>query len=94
MSEILSQATPPDAVNDAPFDSANEDLDPADPGWLYSIAADQADQTGLLSVHVTVARNMPASQHPTKFTLVRWVPDPNYTYTPPTSAAAGAASGS
>jgi Tfp pilus assembly protein PilV len=84
MAEILAQVASPDPVENAPFTSSNESLDPAEPGWLYSISTEATDETGLISVRVTVSRDMPEAQHPVKFSVVRWVPDPNYTYTPPT----------
>jgi type II secretion system protein I len=84
MAEIVALVAPPDAVENAPFASANEALDPAEPGWLYSVSQDTTDEPGLIAVRVTVARDMPAVQHPVKFSVARWVADPNYTYTPPT----------
>lgn len=47
-----------------------------DPRFLYSITVDQASQTGLLAVAVTVVRDLPEQQHPQKFTLKRWIVDP------------------
>ncbi len=94
MAEIVSQATPPATVDKVPFDSSNEALDPAEPGWLYSISQETTDETGLISVRVTVTRDMPEGQHPIKFSVVRWVPDPSYTYTPPTSDTTSTPSGS
>ncbi len=71
-------------VENQQFDPSTESLDRSEPAWLYSISSGPTDENGLVSVRVTVTRDMPASQHPVKFTLVRWLPDPNYTYTPPT----------
>jgi len=47
-----------------------------DPRFLYSVAVDQANQSGLLSVQVTVVRDLPAEQHPIPFKITRWMVDP------------------
>ena len=86
MAEILSGVASPDTVENTTFESSNYALDPAEPAWLYSISSESTDEDGLISVRVTVTRDVPAGQHPVKFSLVRWVPDPNYVYTPPASS--------
>ena len=83
MAEIKAGITSTNSVDNVPFDSATEGLDPAEPAWLYSINSQSSDETGLISVRVTVTRDLPAGQHPVRFSLVCWLPDPNYTYTPP-----------
>jgi len=85
MSEIMAGIIAPDTTENTPFDTSSESLDPAEPGWLYSIASEATDEDGLISVKVTVTRDAPAAMHPTKFSLVRRMKDPNYTYTPPPS---------
>jgi hypothetical protein len=87
LAEIEAGIISPDPADNARFDTTTESLDPAEPAWLYSIEqpSPQADEEGLVSVRVTVTRDQPAGQHPVKFSLVRWVPDPNYVYTPPSS---------
>jgi Tfp pilus assembly protein PilV len=92
LAEIQAGITTTDEVDNAAFDSSSDSPDPADPGWLYSISSQSTDEDGLISVRVTVTRDAPASQHPLKFSLVRWVKDPNYTYTPPTSASGATSS--
>jgi hypothetical protein len=47
-----------------------------DSRFLYSVAVDQANQSGLLSVQVTVVRDLPAEQHPVPFKITRWMVDP------------------
>ena len=47
-----------------------------DPRFLYSVAVDQANQSGLLSVQVTVVRDLPAEEHPVPFKVTRWMVDP------------------
>ena len=94
LAEIESGITAPDPVEKAAFDATAESLDAAEPAWLYSISSEATDEEGLISVRVAVTRDMPAGQHPVKFSLVRWLPDPNYT--PPTqdSSSSGTSSSS
>ncbi len=89
MSEILSGVSSPSAVENTAFQSSDYALDPGEPAWLYSISSESTDEDGLISVRVTVTRQMPAGQHPVKFSLVHWVPDPNYVYTPPSGNSSG-----
>ena len=67
---------------------------PPSPAGCIPISQETTDETGLISVRVTVTRDMPEGQHPIKFSVVRWVPDPSYTYTPPTSDTTSTPSGS
>jgi Tfp pilus assembly protein PilV len=83
MAEIEAGITQPDSVQDEKFDAQTEEFDPSEPGWRYSIVSEATNETGLLSVKLTVTRDLPDAQRPINFTLVRWLPDPNYTYTPP-----------
>jgi type II secretion system protein I len=86
LAEIVTGVIPPDPVDKTPFDdSTTESIDPNEPAWVYSIESEQTDETGLISVRVTVTRDVPVEQHPVQFALVRWMADPNYTYTPPSS---------
>ena len=78
LSEILAGITPASAVGNTAFDSATTaSIDPGEPAWLYSIETGATDENGLIYVRVTVTRDLPANQHPVKFSLVRWMPDPN-----------------
>ena len=79
LAEIASGITSPDPIDGATFDTTLESLDPSEPAWLYSISRDSTDEEGLISVRVTVTRDLPPGQNPVKFSLVRWLPDPNYT---------------
>ena len=47
-----------------------------DPRFLYSVSVDQANQSGLLTVQVTVVRDLPAGEHPVPFKITRWMVDP------------------
>jgi len=79
LAEIAAGITSSQAVENAAFDTSSESLDPAEPAWIYSISTQSTDEEGLISVRLTVTRDLPAGQHPVKFSLVRWLPDPNYT---------------
>jgi prepilin-type N-terminal cleavage/methylation domain-containing protein len=79
LSELVTGVLAPDAVEKMPFDVESEALDPDEPAWLYSIETAETDETGLISVRVTVTRDLPPAQHPVEFSLVRWMPDPNAT---------------
>ncbi len=78
LNEILAGAVLPQATGDEPI--------PELPGWSLSVAVEPAGRAGLLAVKVTAAEN-PAAQLPTaqtqsapggrRFTLVRWIRDPN-----------------
>ena len=39
----------------------------------------EQDKEGLISVKVTVRKDLPAAQNPTSFSLYRWMLDPNST---------------
>ena len=94
LAEIQSGMISAQAVEETAFDTSSDSADPADPGWLYSILTQSTDEDGLISVRVTVTRDAPASQHPVKYSLVRWMKDPNYTYTPPSSNTSSTSSSS
>ena len=75
VAELTSQATTLEPIVDRPSE--------IDPDWRYSVEVAPADVAGLVSVAVTVSRANPTSQTiPTSstdgFTLVRWMPDPQY----------------
>ena len=80
LAEIVTGITPLQPVDKAAFDATTTaSLDPAEPAWLYSIETEPTDEDGLISVRVTVTRDLPAVQHPLQFSLVRWLPDPSAT---------------
>lgn len=43
------------------------------PAWLYSVERTPLDEDGLVSVRVTVMRDLPKERHPVSFSLVRWI---------------------
>jgi prepilin-type N-terminal cleavage/methylation domain-containing protein len=79
LSQISTGEMTPDPVEQEPFDTTSEQLDPSEAPWVYSVASEQTDEPGLIAVRVTVTRDMPREQHPVEFAVVRWIPDPNYT---------------
>ena len=48
------------------------------PDWQYSVEIGQTEAIGLLSVTVTVQQSPTVTSTPTPFSLMRWLPDPNY----------------
>jgi Tfp pilus assembly protein PilV len=76
MAEVVSGITAASPIDKSPFDA---DTDPTadDARWIYSIAIDTPNEDGLISVKVTVTKDLPEGQHPVDFSLVRWMPDPN-----------------
>jgi prepilin-type N-terminal cleavage/methylation domain-containing protein len=80
LAEIVAGITAAEPVDKAMFDlTMTDSLDPSEPAWLYSIETDPTEEVGLISVRVTVKRDLPPEQHPVQFSLVRWMPDPNAT---------------
>ena len=79
LAEIVIGITPSDPVPATPFDPDETALDPDEPAWLYSIDSEPTNEDGLISVTVTVTRDLPPEQHPVRFSLVRWLPDPSGT---------------
>ena len=79
LAEVVSGIAPASAIDKAPFDPTTEAAAVDDPNWVYSIATDSQSPgiQGLISVRVTVTKDIPAAQRPVEFSLVRWMPDPN-----------------
>lgn len=76
LAQITSGMMLPEPVVDARFDPADL-IDPYDPTpWVYAIETAAVDEQGLIAVAVTVAQDLPEAQHPVRFTLVRWIPNP------------------
>lgn len=48
------------------------------PRWQYSVTVTAAELPGLLLVEVTVNQDPTQFSRPTQFTLVRYMPDPDY----------------
>jgi prepilin-type N-terminal cleavage/methylation domain-containing protein len=79
LAEIMIGIITPDPVERVPFDETTTDsIDLSEPAWVYSIENEQTDELGLICVRVLVTRDLPLEQHPVQFSLVRWMPDPNY----------------
>jgi prepilin-type N-terminal cleavage/methylation domain-containing protein len=97
LAEIETGLAGMDSTTDEPFDpeAASRGLKNTPlAGWLYSIDKESTDEEGLLSIRVTVRQDRPAAQHPVKFSLVRWLPDPDYTSVTATNEQNSAASSS
>ena len=74
LAEIVAGITPAEPIQRATFETAT---DLSEPAWLYSIETASLEEEGLLSVRVTVTRDLPAQRHPVVFSLVRWIADPD-----------------
>jgi general secretion pathway protein I len=75
LSEIVAGITSSEPVQGVSIAGA---ADASEPAWLYSIETESLDEEeGLLSVRVTVSRDLPAEKHPVQFSLTRWIPDPD-----------------
>lgn len=61
-----------------PLQSASGTPVEENPDWLYIVEIGQTAVTGLLSVTVTVQQSPTVTANPTPFSLMRWLPDPNY----------------
>lgn len=53
--------------------------------WLYSVDWEPTFEEDLIAVQVTVVQDLPDERHPVKFTLVRWMPDPDAIRAPSSS---------
>ena len=51
LAEITAGVTPPESMSNVPLGSSQS--------WQYSVTVDSLEEAGLLSVSVTVARNLP-----------------------------------
>ncbi len=65
VSELTSGLYPLTPVTDA--------ADEFYPDWTYTVQVEQIDQEGLVAVQVTVKQNLPESQRPIRYSLVRWM---------------------
>ena len=74
LSEIVAGITPANPTERATFGTGT---DPNEPAWLYSIETASLEEEGLMSVRVTVTRDLPAEKHPVRFSLVRWISNTN-----------------
>jgi type II secretion system protein I len=80
LTEIAIGVTAAETVSSTAFDATTTDsLEPGEPAWMYSIDTQTTDEDGLIAVRVTVTRDLPPERHPVNFSLIRWLPDPNYT---------------
>jgi prepilin-type N-terminal cleavage/methylation domain-containing protein len=73
LDELASGARQLSVVNQAVLDPNSN------PPWLYSISVDNTDYQELVSVRVAVEQQLEARLQPTRFEIVRWMANPNYT---------------
>jgi type II secretion system protein I len=75
MAEVASEILPLSSTSGSPIDDA--------PGWVYSVDVQPAEQIGLLVVRVTVQQS--SSDRPIEFSVVRFMPDPNFEFNDPSA---------
>jgi type II secretion system protein I len=92
LAEIMAGVASANPVQRAPIENA---AGPGEPNWLYSIERTALDEEDLISVRVTVVRDLPTAMHPVSFSLVRWIDatqtSDTDTETPSTDASGGTA---
>jgi hypothetical protein len=74
LAEIVAGLTPPNPDQGAVVE---EDADPGEPGWQYTVEVTSVDSQGLIAAKVTVRQDLPAESHPIEFSLVRWMTSPD-----------------
>ncbi len=70
MAEVSAGVLPLQSTAATPIDE--------NPDWLFSVEIGQTAVNGLLSVTVTVQQAPTVTLNPTPFSLMRWLPDPDY----------------
>lgn len=84
VSQILADAKMAEIVCGAiPLDSSSGNSIDEAPGWQYSVEVQPAEQIGLLVVKVAVAQT--SSDRPVQFSIVRFMPDPNFQFNDPSA---------
>jgi prepilin-type N-terminal cleavage/methylation domain-containing protein len=73
MDELVAQARDLTAVTRAPIDEEG-----VDPLWVYSIETQPTSYEALVAVKVKVEQALDARLQPSRFELVRWLPNPDY----------------
>jgi general secretion pathway protein I len=74
LSEIISGLASTDPVQNATLEQATDSNEAA---WLYSVETNSLQEDGLLLLQVTVTRDQPAEKRPVRFSLQRWIPNPD-----------------
>lgn len=78
LSEILIGQRPLEPVADTAVEE--------EPGWRWSAAVGPAGPAGLIAVEVTVVRDVSEGRPARRFSLCRWVRDPDFSAWPAASA--------
>ncbi len=73
MAEVACGALPLESTSGVTIDDAR--------GWQYSVEVQPAEQIGLLVVKVSVLQT--SSDRPVQFSVVRFMPDPNFEFNDP-----------
>jgi len=89
MAEITSGITAPDAVDRAPVDTVSNATQFS---WVYSIETESTEIDGLLAVRVTVTPDVADEKHPVRCSMVRWIQDPNATFSSTSSEGSSSSS--
>jgi general secretion pathway protein I len=71
LAEILAGAVPLQTVSRAKLSTAA--ADPDEPAWLYSVEKTSLGEDQLVSIRVTVTRDLPPEKRPIQYSLVRWM---------------------
>jgi type II secretion system protein I len=85
MDELIAGVLPLSAVSQQQFAL------PSEPPWVFSIALEQTGYEELIVVRVLVEQQTDARLQPSRYELVRWLPNPDYI---PASTASQSSSGS
>lgn len=78
LSEIL--------IGQRPLESVEDTVMEDEPGWRWSATVGPAGHPGLIAVQVTVVRDMPEGKPARRFSLLRWVRDPDFSASRPQGA--------
>jgi type II secretion system protein I len=73
MDELSAGARELSAISQSPLDTGD------DPPWLYTIEITPTQYDELVSVRVLVEQQLEPQLQPSKFELIRWMPNPDYT---------------
>ena len=69
LAEISAGITPAAVVSGA--------ISEVDDGWVYSVDMEATDLEGVVLLRVTFVENVPERKQPIRFSLMRWIRDPD-----------------
>jgi len=76
LNEITAGLAPLESVQPTAMEGTGDSKDQ----WLYSVEVGQADQNNLIPIRVTVEQNSQVVRQPVRFSLIRWMLDPEVEY--------------